>query len=91
MVRLGELAPAPSSVGPVARRNGLVASQARTPANPNGIASPSPRLACNAYLGCTFGNRNNANGVVARANRANGNGCAATALWLDGLLTDYPR
>jgi len=38
-------------------------------AYPNGIASRSPRLACNAYLGCTFGNRNNANGVVSKAKR----------------------
>ena len=54
-------------------RNGrLAASQARAPPNPNGIASPSPRLACNACLGCTFGNETNANGVVAKANRVRG-------------------
>src|SRR2546425_12062608 len=44
--------------------------------NPKGIATSSPRLACNAYLGCAFGNGNNANGVVAEFRRAGGNGLA---------------
>ena len=57
-------------------------SQSRAPNNPKGIAASSPRLACNAYLGCAFGNRNNANGVVAKVRRAGGNGMAATALRL---------
>src|SRR5437667_774574 len=40
------------------------------PNNPKGIGASSPRLACNAYLGCAFGNRINANGVVAEVRRA---------------------
>ena len=50
--------------------------------NPKGIATSSPTLASNAYLGCAFGNGNNANGVVAKAMRAGGNGLATTALRL---------
>ena len=53
-------------------------------ANPNGIATSSPRQACNACLGRGFGNGNNANRVVADVRRAGGNGWAATAL---GFLT----
>ena len=45
-------------------------SQTRAPNNPKGIGASSPRLACNAYLGCAFGNRINANGVVAEVRRA---------------------
>ena len=37
--------------------------------NPKGIGASSPRLACNAYLGCALGNRINANGVVAEVRR----------------------
>jgi len=59
--------------------------------NPEGIAASSPRLAWNAYLGCAFGNGNNANGVVADVIRAGGNGWGATALRLEGWLTDDPR
>jgi hypothetical protein len=36
---------------------------------PVGIVASSPRLACNAYLGCAFGNGNYANGVVAGVRR----------------------
>src|SRR5438105_14120541 len=45
-------------------------SQTRAPNNPKGIGASSPRLARNAYLGCAFGNRINANGVVAEVRRA---------------------
>ena len=44
-------------------------SQTGAPNNPKGIAASSPRLACNAYLGCALGNRINANGVVAEVRR----------------------
>ena len=57
-------------------------SQTRAPNNPKGIGASSPRLARNAYLGCAFGNRINANGVVAEVRRAGGNGWASTALRL---------
>jgi len=43
-------------------------------------------LACNAYLGCAFGNRINANGVAAEVRRAGGNGAASTALRLGMFL-----
>ncbi len=42
-------------------------------ANPKGIVASSPRLACNAYLRCAFGNGINANGVVARVMRESQN------------------
>src|SRR5436309_13148925 len=44
---------------------GSQTSQTRAPNNPKGIGASSPRLACTAYPGCAFGNRINANGVVA--------------------------
>ena len=52
--------------------------------NPKGIETSSPRLASNAYLGCAFGNGNNAKGVVAEVGSAGGNGWAATTLRLAG-------
>ena len=50
--------------------------------NPKGIATSSPRLACNAYLECAFRNGNNANGVAAEVMPAVRNGLATTALRL---------
>jgi len=64
------------------QRCGSQTSQTRAPINPKGIGASSPRLACNAYLGCALGNRINANGVVAEVRRAGGNGWASTALRL---------
>jgi hypothetical protein len=57
-------------------------SQSRAPNNPKGIGASSPRLACNAYLGCAFRNRINANGVGAEVRCAGGNEWASTALRL---------
>ena len=50
--------------------------------NPKGIATSSPRLASIAYLGCAFGNGNNANGVAAELMPPVRNGLATTALRL---------
>ena len=58
--------------------------------NPKGIETSSPRLASNAYLGCAFGNGNNANGVAAEVMPAVRNGLATTALRLGGLTDDDP-
>src|SRR5437588_511523 len=62
----------------------LTASQCEnvTANNPKGIATSSPRLASNAYLGCASGNGNNANGVAAKVMPAVRNGLAITALRL---------
>ena len=57
-------------------------SQTRAPNKPEGIAASTPRLACNAYLGCAFGNGNNANGVAAEVMPTVRNGLATTALRL---------